>query len=281
MEKYAVLGMDVEDWFHLDYFNEDECDTSQSTMDGVEIYLNILKQYNIKATFFVVGSLVTKYKDTLEKIIQEGHEIALHSYAHKRPLTLSINDFIEDTRKGKSVIKEVLNIDVKGYRAPCFSLDRKRLDILKAEGLVYDASKIDFGSHNLYGDIDVTDFKEIQPNIYKNENFTEFETSTVKFLGKSFPISGGGYLRIFPWFLTKVLIKKYLKTKKNYFFYIHPFEFSKEYSILMPEKTDLKTRIRFNLGRKSVEKKMHYLIKILHKYDYNFVTFEQIKDSIK
>ncbi len=281
MKKYAVLGMDVEDWFHLDYFNEDQCDKTQSTMDGLDIYLDILKQYNIKATFFVVGNLVTKYKNILEKVIKEGHEIALHSYSHKRPLTLSIDDFIKDTKTGKDIIKEVLGIDVKGYRAPCFSLDRQRLDILKSEGLSYDASKMDFDSHNLYGNIDMTDFKEVQPNIYKNENFTEFETSTVKFWGKNFPISGGGYLRIFPWFLTKKLLKKYFKTEGNYFFYIHPFEFSKNYSITVPENTDFKTKMRFSLGRKSVERKMHHLIKILQDNHYNFVTFEQIKNNVK
>ncbi len=280
MKKYAVLGMDIEDWFHLDYFNEDECDASQSTMDGLEIYLNILKQYNIKATFFVVASLVTKHRELLKKVIEDGHEIALHSYSHKRPLTLSIDDFIKDTKKGIAVIKEILNVEVKGYRAPCFSLDRQRLDILKAEGLIYDASKIDFGSHKLYGDLDITDFKEVHPNIYSQNNFTEFETSTVEFLGRNFPVSGGGYLRIFPWFLTKKLLKKYFKTNGNYFFYIHPFEFSKNYFIRVPENTDFKTKMRFSLGRKSVEKKMHSLIRILQKNNYSFVTFEELKSSI-
>ena len=55
MKKYAVLGMDVEDWFHLDYFLDEKCDISQNTLDGIEIYLDLLKDYKIKTTFFVVG----------------------------------------------------------------------------------------------------------------------------------------------------------------------------------------------------------------------------------
>ncbi len=281
MKKYAVLSMDVEDWFHLDYFNQEDCDTSQSTMDGLEIYLDILKQYGIKTTFFVVGSVVEQYKERLKRIIEEGHEIAFHSYKHKRPLTMSIDEFVKDTQKGKTIIEEVLGVEVRGYRAPCFSLDRERLDILKAEGLSYDASKMDFGQHNLYGNLDVSDFKEELPKIYKQENFAEFETSTVEFLGKNLPVSGGGYLRIFPWFLTKMLLKKYLETNGHYFFYIHPFEFSKNYSIEVPENTDFKTKMRFNLGRKSVEKKMHKLIKLLQDNNYEFVTFEQIENGLK
>lgn len=277
MKKYAVLGMDVEDWFHLDYFNKEECDTSQSTMDGLTLYLDLLKQYEIKTTFFVVGELVSKYKDELNLILEHGHEIALHSYSHIRPLNLSISEFREDTQKGMAVLKDVLNVDPQGYRAPCFSLDRERLDILKNEfNLIYDSSKIKFDSHDLYGRIELNDFDSLAEDIYKKDLFLEFEASTVEIFGKSLPVSGGGYLRIFPWFLTKTLLKKYMKTNGNYFFYIHPFEFSKNYNITVPENTDFKTKLRFNTGRRSVEKKMHKLIKLLKQNDYEFVTFRDL-----
>lgn len=277
MKKYAVLGMDVEDWFHLDYFNKEECNINQSTMDGLSVYLDLLKQYEIKTTFFVVGELVPKYQEELKLILEHGHEIALHSYSHIRPLNLSIPEFIEDTRKGMAVLKDVLNIEPKGYRAPCFSLDRERLDILNNEfNLLYDSSKIKFDSHDLYGRIDLNDFNSLSKDIYKKDAFLEFEASTVEIFGKSLPVSGGGYLRIFPWFLTKALLKKYMKTNGNYFFYIHPFEFSKNYNITVPENTDFKTKLRFNAGRKSVEKKMHKLISLLKQNDYEFVTFRDL-----
>lgn len=277
MKKYAVLGMDVEDWFHLDYFNKEECNTSQSTMDGLMVYLDLLKQYEIKTTFFVVGELVSKYKNELNLILEHGHEIALHSYSHIRPLNLSISEFREDTQKGLDVMKELLGIDPQGYRAPCFSLDRERLDILKDEyNLIYDSSKIRFDSHDLYGRIELNDFDSLAKDIYKKDRFLEFEASTVEIFGKSLPVSGGGYLRIFPWFLTKALLKKYMKTNGNYFFYIHPFEFSRNYNITVPENTDFKTKLRFNAGRKSVEKKMHKLISLLKQNDYEFVTFRDL-----
>ncbi|REC63121.1 polysaccharide deacetylase [Chryseobacterium pennae] len=276
MKKYAVLSMDVEDWYHLDYFNKDECNQSQSTLDGLDIYLDLLDQYNIKTTFFIVGELVEILKDKIKIIEERGHEICLHSYAHVRPLQLNLEEFKQDTIAGIEAFKEFTNMDVKGYRAPCFSLDRDRLDILRELGFGFDSSKIKFDAHDLYGRIDLEGFKSSNPNIYKQGNFYEFEASTVEIMGKNLPVSGGGYLRIFPWMLTKALLKKYFKTNKHYFFYIHPFEFSKNYNIEVPENTDFKTKVRFSRGRKSVEEKMHKLIKLLKENNYEFVTFNQI-----
>ncbi|WP_343659492.1 polysaccharide deacetylase family protein [Chryseobacterium sp.] len=276
MNKYAVLSMDVEEWYHLDYFTKEECELSQSTLDGLDIYLDILDQYDIKTTFFIVGELVEVLKDKIKHIKDKGHEICMHSYAHKRPLQLNLDEFRKDTIKGINSFQEFTGLAVDGYRAPCFSLDRPRLEILRELGFSFDSSKIKFDAHDLYGSINLDDFEEFSPTIYKQGSFYEFEASTVEVLGKNLPVSGGGYLRIFPWALTKMLLKKYFKKNQHYFFYIHPFEFSKNYNITVPDNTDFKTKIRFSQGRKSVENKMHKLIKLLKENNYKFVTFNQI-----
>lgn len=276
MKKYAVLAMDFEDWFHLDYFLDKSCDKSQSTIDGFSIFLKILEKYNIKTTFFVVGELVEKYPHVINEILEKGHEIALHSYDHQRPLTMQIDEFEIDTARCINLLKEKYNYQPKGFRAPCFSMDRIRLDVLIKLGLEYDASKITFTNHELYGRIDLSNFDKINADIFRKENFFEFETTTVNFMGKSLPISGGGYLRIFPWVLIKFLLGKLFKTDKNYFFYIHPFEFSKNYKLILPAGTNLLTKIRFNLGRRSVEKKFSKLVKLLQENKFDFVRFEDL-----
>lgn len=276
MKKYAVLSMDVEDWYHLDYFNKNECNLNQSTLDGIDIYLDLLDQYDIKTTFFIVGELVEALKDKIKLIQDKGHEVSLHSHSHVRPLQLNLEDFRKDTLLGIESFKKFVEIDVKGYRAPCFSLDRDRLEILRELGFHFDSSKIKFDQHDLYGRIDLSDFSESGPNIYNQDGFFEFEASTVEVLGKSIPVSGGGYLRIFPWKLTKALLKKYFKTNKHYFFYIHPFEFSKNYNVEIPETTSFLTKLRFRKGRKTVSYKMHKLITLLKENNYEFVTFNQI-----
>ena len=44
--------------------------------------LEILEEYGIKATFFVVGVNAENYPDTIEKVIKAGHEIGNHTYSH-------------------------------------------------------------------------------------------------------------------------------------------------------------------------------------------------------
>ena len=276
MKKYAVLAMDLEDWFHLDYFLDKNCDKSQSTLDGFSIFLQILLKFNIKTTFFVVGELVENYPQFILEILENGHEIALHSYDHQRPLTMQIEDFEKDTARCIKLLKENFNYQPKGFRAPCFSMDRSRLDILIKLGLEYDASKIMFANHELYGSIDLSNFDKINTDVFRKENFFEFETTTINYMGKSLPISGGGYLRIFPWIFTKFLLGELFKTEKNYFFYIHPFEFSKNYKIIVPAGTNILTKIRFNLGRRSVEKKFSKLVKLLQENNFDFVRFEDL-----
>lgn len=279
-KKYAVLSMDLEDWFHLDYFEKMSCDESISTLDGVDTYLNLLDEYGIKTTFFTVGELAKGLEPLIKKIQERGHEIGIHSFHHKRPLTLSIEEFREDTIKAKASIQKIIGNQPLGYRAPCFSLDRARLDILRELGFSYDTSKIDFADHPLYGKMDVNDFNRPYPWVFEQNGFVEFEVSTSKVLGKSFPVSGGGYVRILPWFLMKRLLKKYLKKESFYFFYIHPFELSKVLDIPFPQNTSASTRFRFSKGRASVENKIRNLIGLLQEEGYTITTFSQLKQEL-
>ncbi len=57
--------------------------------------LDILKEYNIKATFFVVGQLAERYPDIILREISEGHEVASHTWSHAH-LTLLSDKSLED-----------------------------------------------------------------------------------------------------------------------------------------------------------------------------------------
>jgi peptidoglycan/xylan/chitin deacetylase (PgdA/CDA1 family) len=269
--------MDVEDWFHLDYFDKNNCDQNFSTLDGFDIYLKILDDYGVKSTFFIVGELVSKLHSKLKNVCDKGHELGIHSYSHKRPLQLELHEFKIDTLMSMESLSNITGNFKFGYRAPCFSLDRGRLNILKELGLSYDASKIDFTNHPLYGDINLNGFNLIQPCIYRMGQFIEFEMSTLKILGLRLPISGGGYLRIIPWFIMKFILKAFLKHNQFYFFYIHPFELSRMKYIPFPSETSLLTKLRFSFGRNTVEKKVKNIIELLKHEGYEIVTFSDLK----
>lgn len=81
--------------------------------------LNILKQHNIKATFFVVGNLVEKYPDILRQIYQAEHAIGNHSYNHVyRELYQSTNSFVSQLRHTDEIIKKVIGVRPRISRAP-------------------------------------------------------------------------------------------------------------------------------------------------------------------
>ena len=85
--------MDIEDWYHLDYFNQDECDKEYSFLDGLDVYLEILEKHDIKSDFFVVGEIASKISSVLKKISASGHSIGSHGWDHKRPIMIQKKDF--------------------------------------------------------------------------------------------------------------------------------------------------------------------------------------------
>ena len=71
--------------------------------------LDILKKYNIKATFFVLGNRVTDYADLIKREYNEGHYIANHGYSHRySKIYASSNDVIKEYNKTEEAIKKAL-----------------------------------------------------------------------------------------------------------------------------------------------------------------------------
>ena len=274
--KQAVLTMDVEDWYHLDYFNRKDCNEDYSMLDGLNNYLEILENYCIPSNFFVLGELAIPLKNILREIAQGKHEISSHGWNHKRPMKLNLQEFKNDIIKSKDVLEDITGQDIIGYRAPCFSMDRNRVDLLIEAGYSYDSSKIKFTNHPLYGDIDLFGFETLSPNIYKFNNFYEFEISTENILGRNIPVSGGGYIRLLPWLVMKKMISSYLSHSDLYIFYIHPFEFSFKKNPIFPKKSKWNEKHRFSFGRDSVTKKFQFLLEHLKLNGFEFTTFKDM-----
>ena len=273
--KIAVFSIDVEEWYHLEYFKNSKTDKKKSVMDGLHTFIKIVDKHNIKASFFIVGELIQTLKKTIKNLDIEGHDIGLHSYFHKRPIVQNINEFIKDTKDTLSEMKSILPNNSFGYRSPCFAIDRERLDEVIKLGIQYDASKITQKEHPLYVNLDLDGFEKQERDIYKKDFFKVFEVSTIKFLGVNIPIAGGGYLRIIPWPIYIWLLKKYLKESTFINFFIHPFELS-SMNFDLPENTPYLTKFRYNYKRNKVEKRLNRIIELLKENDYNFKTFSQI-----
>lgn len=275
--KYAVLSMDIEDWYHLDYFQNGDCDRQCSMLDGLDEYIAVLNEFKIKSSFFVVGELIAPLSDTLRRLINHGHDLGLHTNRHIRPMLQPVAEFRNDLQQAINIYQEVFSQRPEGFRAPCFSLDRERLDVVSQSGFNYDSSRIDFAGHPLYETLDLTGFDTISPTVFRKDQFFEFEVSALPVLGKRIPVSGGGYIRIFPWFIMRCLILSYLKRNSVYVMYIHPFELSVRPSPPFPDGTGPLTAFRFLHGRRFVAKKLRNLISILINSGFEIVTFSELR----
>ncbi len=82
-------------------------------------FLDLLKEQNIKATFFCIGKQIEKYPETFQRIIAEGHSIGNHTYSHSNKTGfLSTSKMVEEIEKCDEVILNVGNTKTDLYRPP-------------------------------------------------------------------------------------------------------------------------------------------------------------------
>ncbi|MCM1188204.1 MAG: polysaccharide deacetylase family protein [bacterium] len=91
--------------------------------DGPSIYtddiLDILDDYGVKATFFVVGKETDSAKEALQDIVDRGHTLGMHSYSHKySDVYRSVDDFAEDFTKLQDYLYDVTGVKSNVYRFP-------------------------------------------------------------------------------------------------------------------------------------------------------------------
>ena len=86
---------------------------------NTEKILDILDDYDVKATFFVVGKESDADKEALKQIVERGHTLGMHSYSHKYSEIYSSEEaFAEDFAKLRSYLEEVTGVTSDIYRFP-------------------------------------------------------------------------------------------------------------------------------------------------------------------
>ncbi len=135
--------------------------------DGPSIYTNeildILDQYHVKATFFVVGKDGSSAEEALQRIVEEGHTLGMHSYSHKyKELYESMDSFTEDFEQIRDYIYQATGVESVCYRFPGGSSNTVSeidmhdfIDYLDSQGVEYydwNVSSGDGGSMKLSTD---------------------------------------------------------------------------------------------------------------------------------
>lgn len=277
--KYAYLTVDLEEWYELDYLKDYDLSSSGTkVVPKMYDFLDLLDRCGVKATFFVIANVAKENKDVIQEIIKRGHAIGCHGLDHRVLYEKTDEAFYDEMVEAKAIIEEMSGEAVIAYRSPCFSLEREKLELLKKAGYKIDSSKITFNQHPLYRNLDLDGFTKQDDLIYAQDDFFEYEIPTVEIGKYSIPISGGGYLRLFPMWLIKVLMKKYRKKHENFVVYLHPFELT-NIKLPLPEDLGMATKFRCLVGRKRNIKKVEKLIKFLKKEGAQFKTMREDREE--
>ena len=269
-----LLGIDFEEWFHPELIQkvlENEKKTFQ-VVKGIDKILELLRKHDTYATFFMVGEILEKFPDILDKILENGHEIGFHTMYHSR---LDSDNFQEKFSKELDNFAILTNNKSKGFRAPTFSLNEKSswaIDTLEQHGYVYDSSIVP-AKTNLYGTPNAPKKPyKITSNSLDSDNpkgkIIEFPLMTTKFLGKTVPVGGGFYLRTLPFSTTKKALRTYDEVNIPGVFYIHSWELTPEF---MPKiKLSVKNNFITYHNLDKVVDRMDYLLS-----NFQFTSFER------
>lgn len=276
MKKKIFLTIDIEEWYHLDYLKEYNLVKDKvKTIPRIFDFLDLLDQLNIKATFFTLAEIAEENADIIREIYDRGHEIGCHGLDHELLYYKSDEEFKSQVTQAREILNKIIGEEaVIGYRASCFSMDRNKLDILMDCGYKYDSSYISFVQHPLYGNLDLEGFNKIEDLIYERNNFLEFEIPTYQIGKYNIPISGGGYMRLFPLWLNKYFINKHLMNNNTFLLYLHPFELT---NVNLPLNNEVSSKDKFRalVGRKKNLKKLEQILRELINKNVEFKTLAE------
>lgn len=267
-----ILTFDIEDWYchDVESGNKDWGNLEVRIYEGVDRILDSLAERDLKGSFFVLGWLAEHHPSIIRKIADAGHQIGCHTYQHELLTRFDKNQMYEDTRKAKSLIEDAIGKEVTAFRAPAFSITKENLyayDVLGELGFTIDCSIFpttrDFGG--------MPEYVASEPRIIEHNGyqFKEFPINPGKICGKDIVFSGGGYFRLFPYWMIKQLTKE-----QNYTMtYFHPSDFDPG----QPDMAHLSTRqrIKNRIGLKGAYKK--YLKYIS---DFEFVNIQRAIEMI-
>jgi polysaccharide deacetylase family protein (PEP-CTERM system associated) len=256
-----ALTIDVEDYFQVSalapYVARSDWDRRQGRVEhNVDRILRLLNEHGARATFFTLGWVAERYPQLVRRIVESGHELASHGFSHQRASEQDPPSFFADVQSAKHVLEDTGGVEVRGYRAPSFSIGASTpwaFDCVRRAGYKYSSSVYPI-RHDHYGSPQAPRFAHPACG-----DLLEVPIATVRLFGRNWPAGGGGYFRLMPYGLSRRLLARVNRVDREpAVFYFHPWEIDP----LQPRVAgvDLKTRFRHyvNLGR--MERRLQHLL---------------------
>lgn len=221
--------IDVECWFHAHNLNipKSEWDRQPTkVVENVRRILDLLKAHGAKATFFTLGYVADRFPDIVRMIAEEGHEVGTHGYMHDKITDMTPYEFEKDLERSLNALSRHTSRKIIGHRASNFSIVEDTLwalEILAKHGIEYDSSIFPVARER-YG---IPAYPNRMPHtvhLSGGASIREIPMSTLNLGSKALPISGGGYLRLYPYSVTDLFIRHRNAQGQPAMVYFHPWE---------------------------------------------------------
>ena len=225
-----AFTIDVEDYYQVSAFeavvDRAQWDRFPSRVEAnTQRVLELLDRHGTKATCFVLGWVAERHPELVREIDRRGHDVACHGYSHRLVYDQAPAEFAEETRRAKDVLEQLVGRPVRGYRAASYSITLRSLwalDTLVELGFEYDSSIFPI-RHDRYGIPGAPRF----PHVIERPggSIVEFPISTLDLGAFRLPVGGGGYFRIFPYWVSALAIAHLNRRERQpAIFYVHPWE---------------------------------------------------------
>jgi polysaccharide deacetylase family protein (PEP-CTERM system associated) len=257
-----ALTIDVEDYFQVSAF---ERHVDRSDWDGiprrvesnVDRILELLAKHGARATFFTLAWLAERHPAMVRRIVDAGHELASHGYAHGRAHDQLPHEFQEDIARSKAILENLSGQPVRGYRAPSFSVGPRNpwaFECIADAGYRYSSSVYPI-RHDHYGAPASPRFAhEVHPGLI------EVPVATVRLMNTNLPAGGGGYFRLLPYAISRWSLARINRVdRRPAMFYFHPWELDPEQPRVAG--VSAKTRFRHYLNLDRTEARLGRLLR--------------------
>ncbi len=259
-----AFTIDVEDYFQVEALSraiprESWPDMEYRCERNVHRLLALLDEKKVHGTFFILGWITERSPQLIREIAAAGHEIACHGMSHKLIYKQSREEFRGETRRSKQMLEDLIGEPVLGYRAASFSIVKSSLwalDELLDAGFRYDSSVFPV-HHDNYGipDASLEPYEITAPS---GRKLVEFPMSVARWGAVRLPVSGGGYFRIFPYWLTRSSLRRINELEQRPFvFYLHPWEIDADQPRV---KAGWKSRLRHYTNLSRCEQRLRRLL---------------------
>jgi polysaccharide deacetylase family protein (PEP-CTERM system associated) len=259
-----AFTVDVEEYFQVEAFSDlipkkDWHSFPSRVEETTTSLLELLDKYHVRGTFFVLGWIASNHPSLVETIYKAGHEIASHGFDHTMVTAMTTEAFREDIRKSKAILEGITGSSVNGYRAPTFSITENTswaYEILLQEGYSYSSSVYPIW-HDRYG---WPRFGNHPCRMASDKTREIWEVPlTVGSIGPfRIPFGGGGYLRAYPFPLTKALFRNLGRNGGHGIVYIHPWELDTRHPAV---QAPFFRRMRHHIGIPRMKQKLIHLLR--------------------